>query len=85
MKKKRKQLSGSAKMTALGKKPVLLWLTPEQLDQVRRAAALSMRPVTQFVLFHAVQAAGAAGAAGARAAPAATSVIPPTQSPPKRT
>jgi hypothetical protein len=80
MKKKRKQLSGSAKMTALGKKPVLLWLTPEQLDQVRRAAALSMRPVTQFVLFHAVQ-----GAAGPPPAPAATSVIPPTQSPPKRT
>jgi uncharacterized protein (DUF1778 family) len=54
---KKKQLSGSAKMKALGKKPILLWVTPEQMEQLQKAAALQMRPVSQFVAYHTLQAA----------------------------
>jgi uncharacterized protein (DUF1778 family) len=56
-KKKRKQLSGGAKMKAAGKKAILLGVTLEQFDQIKLAASLEMRPVTQFVTFHAVKAA----------------------------
>jgi uncharacterized protein (DUF1778 family) len=56
-KKKRKQMSGGAKLKAAGKKAILLGVTPDQFDRLRLAASLEMRPVTQFVTFHAVQAA----------------------------
>ena len=55
--KKRKQLSGGAKMKAAGKKAILLGLTPEQFDKIKLAASLEMRPVSQFVAFHTLQAA----------------------------
>lgn len=53
----RKQLSGGAKMKAAGKLPILLGVTPQQMKLFRKAAALEMRPVTQWVIFHAVHAA----------------------------
>jgi uncharacterized protein (DUF1778 family) len=56
-KKKRKQLSGGAKMKAAGKKAILLGITREQFDTIKLAASLEMRPVTQFVTFYAVTAA----------------------------
>lgn len=56
-KKKRRQMSGGAKLKAAGRKAILLGVTPEQLDKLKLAASLEMRPVTQFVTFHAVQAA----------------------------
>lgn len=55
--KQRKQLSGGAKMKLAGKKPVLLGLLPVVLDTIRQAAALEMRPVSQFIAFHATEAA----------------------------
>ncbi|MCI0705768.1 MAG: DUF1778 domain-containing protein [Planctomycetia bacterium] len=58
-KKKRKQLSGGAKMKLAGKKAILLGITPEQFDKIKLAASLEMRPVTQFVTFYAVTAADA--------------------------
>lgn len=56
-KKKRKQLSGGAKLKAAGRKPILLGVTQEQYDKLKLAASLEMRPVSQFVTFHALQAA----------------------------
>ena len=56
-KKKRKQKSGGAKLKAAGKRAILLGVTPDQFDTLKLAASLEMRPVTQFVTFHAVQAA----------------------------
>jgi uncharacterized protein (DUF1778 family) len=56
-KKKRKQMSGGAKLKAAGRKAILLGVTPEQYDKIKLAASLEMRPVTQFVSFYAVQAA----------------------------
>lgn len=56
-KKKRKQLSGGAKLKASGRKAILLGVTPEQFDTFKLAASLEMRPVSQFVTFYALQAA----------------------------
>jgi hypothetical protein len=56
-KPKRKQLSGGAKMRLAGRKAILLGVTVEQLEKIRRAAQIELRPVAQFVCFHAVQAA----------------------------
>ena len=56
-KKKRKQLSGGAKLKAYGRKAIMLGVTPEQFDKLKLAASLEMRPVSQFITFHAVQAA----------------------------
>ncbi len=56
-KKKRKQMSGGAKLKASGKRAILLGVTPEQFEKLKFAASLEMRPVTQFVTFYAVQAA----------------------------
>ena len=56
-KKKRKQKSGGAKLKAAGKRAILLGVTPDQFDTLKLAASLEMRPVPQFVTFHAVQAA----------------------------
>lgn len=57
MKSKRKQLSGGAKLKAAGKRAILLGVQPWTLTKLEAAAELEMRPVTQFVLFYAVQAA----------------------------
>lgn len=57
MRKKRKQLSGGAKMRAAGKKPILLGVTVPQKMILQEAADIEMRPVAQFVTFHAMQAA----------------------------
>ncbi len=56
-KKKRKQLSGGAKLKASGRKAIMLGVTPAQFDNLKLAASLEMRPVSQFVTFYAVQAA----------------------------
>jgi uncharacterized protein (DUF1778 family) len=63
---KRKQLSGGAKMKAAGRKPILLGVTPEQLERLREAAALELRPVSQFVVYHAMRAADLVVAQGRR-------------------
>jgi uncharacterized protein (DUF1778 family) len=52
-----KQLSGGARLLAAGKKPVCLGLTEDQHDLLRLAAQAEGRPITQFVTFHALQAA----------------------------
>lgn len=57
--KKRKQLSGAAKMKLYGKKPIMLGVLPDQVQKLRTAAALELRPVSQFVAFHALVAAEA--------------------------
>lgn len=46
----RKQKSGSAKMYELGKKPSLLWYTPEDFALVKAAAKADRRPMTQFAI-----------------------------------
>lgn len=58
-KKKRQQKSGGAKLRDAGKKAILLGVTPDQLEKLRLAASLEMRPVSQFVVFHALKAAEA--------------------------
>lgn len=55
--KKRKQLSGGAKMKAAGKKAILLGVSPEQHAKLKQAATIELRPISQFVLFYAIQAA----------------------------
>ncbi len=56
-KRKGKQLSGAAKMRLSGRKPVMLGLPVDTLETIRKAAAIEMRPVSQFITFHALQAA----------------------------
>lgn len=56
-KRKGKQLSGAQKMKLYGRHAVMLGLQPEQLDAIRKAAAIEMRPVSQFITFHALKAA----------------------------
>ena len=55
--KKRQQPSGAAKMKKAGKLPVMLGVLPDDLDKIRKAANMELRPVSQFVLFHALRAA----------------------------
>jgi uncharacterized protein (DUF1778 family) len=52
-----KPLSGGAKMKLAGKRGILLGVTPEVYDTLRAAADREMRPLTQFILFHAMVAA----------------------------
>ena len=52
MARKPKQRSGSARQTAAGRKPVLLWLEPSEHARLRRAAAADKRPMTQFLIYH---------------------------------
>jgi uncharacterized protein (DUF1778 family) len=54
-KRKRKHLSGGAKMKAAGRKAIMLGVSPEQYDKLKLAASLEMRPVSQFVTFYALQ------------------------------
>lgn len=51
-KKPVKQRSGGARIVAAGKKPVLLALTPEQHDILRRVADAECRSMTQTVIYH---------------------------------
>ncbi len=55
---KTKQESGGARLLKAGKKPILLGPTVEQKMTLDAAAAKEGRPTSQFVLFHALQAAG---------------------------
>ena len=54
---RRKQLSGGAKLKAYGKKPILLGVKPEVWEFLKKAALKELRPLTQFILYHACQAA----------------------------
>lgn len=45
----RKRCSGSARMKGKGLKPLQVWLTPSQIDLVRRAAQVHDVPMTSFV------------------------------------
>lgn len=56
-KRKRKAMSGGAKLKAAGKMPILLGVTPQQMKLFKKAAGLEMRPVTQWVIYHACHAA----------------------------
>ena len=53
----KKPMSGGARIKASGKSPMLLGVLPEQKDILRKAAAIDGRPMTQFLLFHALAAA----------------------------
>jgi uncharacterized protein (DUF1778 family) len=53
--KKVKQKSGGAKLKAAGKKAILLGVTHEQWEQLKHAAMMELRPVTQFVVYHALR------------------------------
>lgn len=57
MKAKRKQLSGSAKMKAKGKKPSLVWMDPTDYALLKNAAEADGRSLANFILRSAVQAA----------------------------
>jgi uncharacterized protein (DUF1778 family) len=57
MKKKPKQASGGARLTASGKRPMLLGWPQEQAELIQAAALADGRKMTQFVMFHALQAA----------------------------
>jgi uncharacterized protein (DUF1778 family) len=52
-----KPLSGAAKMRAAGRRGVLLSVTQTQHELLGRAAFVEMRPVSQYVVFHALDAA----------------------------
>jgi uncharacterized protein (DUF1778 family) len=52
-----KQMSGGARMTASGRKPVTLWLTADEHATLRAAAARDRRPMTQFAIRAAMMAA----------------------------
>jgi len=54
---KTKQTSGGARLKASGKVPVLLGLLPEEAEEIRAAAKLDGRPVTQFLTYHGLAAA----------------------------
>jgi len=50
--KKRKQPSGSAKMRALGKHPVLLWFTEGEMNDLRLCAKHDGRSLSGFVRYN---------------------------------
>jgi uncharacterized protein (DUF1778 family) len=53
----KKRTSGGRRLMESKKKPILLGVTLEQWQMIKQAAEIEMRPVTQFVLFHALNAA----------------------------
>jgi len=57
MVKKKKQKSGGSRMMALGKKPIMLWVTPDEHARIKWAAEIDRRPMTQFILHEALIAA----------------------------
>lgn len=52
-----KQSSSGSRMRKAGYKPVQLWLTEEQHQQIFAAAEGEGRKATQFLIFHGVKAA----------------------------
>lgn len=54
---KAKQLSGGRRLRESGKRPILLGVQVDDHEFLQRAAGVERRPVTQFVLHHALQAA----------------------------
>jgi len=53
----KKQLSGGARLKLSGKHPILLGVSEEHFQEFSAAAAIENRPVTQFVIHHALMAA----------------------------
>jgi uncharacterized protein (DUF1778 family) len=53
--KKTEGAKGSARMKELGRMPIQLWVTREEMDELRWAAKLNRRPVTQFILVAATE------------------------------
>jgi uncharacterized protein (DUF1778 family) len=51
---KTKKKTGGARMHERGRRPSQLWYTPEDYDQVQRAARLVRRPMTQFAIMAAL-------------------------------
>ena len=64
MPKKRKRLSGGAKLKAAGKHAIMLGVRQADYKLLKAAADMTMRPVSQFVVFHALAAADAVIAGG---------------------
>lgn len=56
---RRKQLSGAHKLKAYHKKAVLLGVSQEDYLSIKAAAEKERRPVSQFILYHALAAAKA--------------------------
>ena len=56
-KTKKKQESGGARMARAGRQPMLLGLTAGEREVIEQAAKNERRPMTQFVLYHALMAA----------------------------
>lgn len=52
-----KQSSGGRRLLESGKRPILLGVQVGDHEFLQRAAGIERRPVTQFVLHHALQAA----------------------------
>ena len=55
--KQRKRMSGGARLKASGKLPVLFGLTPTDKATLQRAAISERRPLSQFMLWHSLEAA----------------------------
>lgn len=54
---RRKQLSGAQKLKAYGKKAIMLGVTAEVWQTLKRAADAEERPLSQFIIFYARRAA----------------------------
>ena len=57
MAKLKKPLSGGAKLKAAGRRAVMLGLSPDVHAVLSQAAAIEMRPLSQFIIFYAIGAA----------------------------
>jgi uncharacterized protein (DUF1778 family) len=56
-KDKGKPMSGGAKLKASGRLAIMITVDPTDKVKIEEAAALEMRPVSQFVAYHAILAA----------------------------
>lgn len=54
---KRKQLSGAQKLKAYGRRAIMLAVVPEDYSALKAAADAERRPLSQYVLYYAIQAA----------------------------
>lgn len=54
-KQKPKPTSGGGRLMAAGKRPMTLGLSPEQSELIEKAAEQEGRPMTNFVLYHALE------------------------------
>jgi uncharacterized protein (DUF1778 family) len=55
--RKKKPISGGARLIKSGRRAVLIGLTPAQHERISQAAAKDNRPVTQFLVHYGLRAA----------------------------